>query len=110
MPQNNNAHFLSTVYSIVKSLNLCESQYGFSILCGRSPAWFSAAKCQDLPFSTEVAMTLIMRLQEFMAKPDLPTAKKHDAEYLCNILKSVVRTRLSPVDRTKGVEMADYAK
>ncbi len=110
MQQYKNTHFLTTVYSIFKSLNLCESQYDFSRLCGRSRAWFSASKCQDLPFSTEVAMTLIMRLQEFMAKPDLPAAKKQDAEYLCNILKSVVRTRLSPVDRTKGVEMVDYAK
>lgn len=95
MLHDKNSHFLTAVYSIIKSLNLCESQYAFSRLCGRNPSWFSAAKCLGLPLSTDVALRLLLKLQNYAAKPDLPTAKKEDAEYLCEILRNIVQTRLT---------------
>ena len=53
-----NSDYLIGIYNDVKALGFVTNQYDFSIMCGRTPAWFSAIKARRLPLTTDAALTL----------------------------------------------------
>jgi hypothetical protein len=53
-----NSDYLKDIYNDVKALGFVANQYDFSIMCGRTPAWFSAIKARRLPMTTDAALTL----------------------------------------------------
>ena len=59
-----NEDFLDFIYNEVKALGFVGNQYDFSILCGRTPAWFSAIKARRLPFTTDAALTLSQNIRQ----------------------------------------------
>jgi hypothetical protein len=59
-----NTEYLNQIYQTAKSLNLVKNQFDFSVLCGRTPAWFSCIKTRKLPFTAEAAMTLAINIRE----------------------------------------------
>ena len=59
-----NDDFLDTIFSDVKALGLVSNQYDFSVLCGRTPAWFSAIKARRLPMTTDAVLTLSHNIRQ----------------------------------------------
>ena len=53
-----NEELLNSIYEDVKSLGFVENQYEFSVMCGRTPAWFSAIKARNLCMTTDAVLTL----------------------------------------------------
>ena len=53
-----NKQLLDSLYNDVKALGLASDQFDFSVMCGRSPAWFSAIKARNLPLTTDATLTL----------------------------------------------------
>ena len=84
MKQND---FLEQVYEDLKTLGLVTNQYDFSIMCGRTPAWFSTLKARGLPLTSDAALTLShnIRLQA-------PTKVDGDRyEYAISLSEAVIR-------------------
>lgn len=54
---------LNSLYEDVKGLGLASNQYEFSILCGRTPAWFSMIKARKLSMTSDALLTLSYKLQ-----------------------------------------------
>ena len=59
-----NDDFLDFIYNEVKALGFVGNQYDFSVLCGRTPAWFSATKARRLPMTTDAALTLSHNIRQ----------------------------------------------
>ena len=49
---------LDTIFDEVKQLGFVSNQYDFSVMCGRTPAWFSAIKARRLPITSEACLML----------------------------------------------------
>ena len=49
---------LTRIYDEVKELGFVTNQYDFSVLCGRTPAWFSAIKARRLPMTVDAYLML----------------------------------------------------
>lgn len=58
-----NEQYLDNIYRDVKALGIVANQYDFSVLCGRTPAWFSAIKSRSLPITTDAMLTLSYNLR-----------------------------------------------
>ena len=58
-----NTQYLENIYRDVKALGLVANQYDFSVLCGRTPAWFSAIKARGLPITPDAMLTLSYNLR-----------------------------------------------
>ena len=58
-----NEHHIDNIYKDVKALGLVANQLEFSVLCGRTPAWFSAIKARSLPITTDAMLTLSYNLR-----------------------------------------------
>lgn len=56
--------FLERLYTDLKALGLVASQYDFSEMCGRTPAWFSTLKARRLPMTTDAALTLSHNIRQ----------------------------------------------
>ena len=59
-----NDDFIESIFSDVKALGLVSNQYDFSVLCGRTPAWFSAIKARRLPMTTDAVLTLSHNIRQ----------------------------------------------
>ena len=46
------------------ALGIATSANDFSLMCGRTPAWFSCIKSRDLPLTSQAALTLSMSVRE----------------------------------------------
>jgi hypothetical protein len=57
-----NEDYLTNIYNEVKSLGFVNNQYDFSVMCGRTPAWFSAIKARGLPMTADACLTLSFNL------------------------------------------------
>lgn len=57
-----NDEYLNSIYDEVKSLGFVSNQYDFSVMCGRTPAWFSAIKARHLPMTVDAYLTLSMNI------------------------------------------------
>lgn len=44
-------------------MRIIENQADFSVMCGRTPAWFSCLKARRLPITTDAALTLAFKLR-----------------------------------------------
>lgn len=67
--------FLEMIYTELKALGLVCNQYDFSVMCGRTPAWFSTLKARNLLMTTDAALTLSYNIREHAAKmPEGKTA------------------------------------
>ena len=53
-----NEELLNSIYDDVKALGFVDNQYDFSVMCGRTPAWFSAIKARNLSMTTDAVLTL----------------------------------------------------
>ena len=56
-------NILDRIYAELKALGVVANQYDFSVMCGRTPAWFSCLKARRLPMTTDAALTLAFRLR-----------------------------------------------
>ena len=56
-------HPIQSIYEELLSLKVVENQTDFSIMCGRTPAWFSCLKARRLPITTDAALTLAFKLR-----------------------------------------------
>lgn len=56
-------HPIQTIYDELLSMRIIENQTDFSIMCGRTPAWFSTLKARRLPITTDAALTLAFKLR-----------------------------------------------
>lgn len=50
--------FLDKLYNELKAMGLICNQYDFSVMCGRTPSWFSTLKARGLPITSDAALTL----------------------------------------------------
>ena len=77
--------FLIFIYNQVKELGLVTSQCEFSIMCGRTPTWFSTIKSRKLLMTTDALLTLNFNVK---AKIHLESdaVKKSRAYEICAIL------------------------
>lgn len=57
-----NEDYLNSIYDEVKSLGFVTNQYDFSVMCGRTPAWFSTIKARGLPMTADACLTLSFNL------------------------------------------------
>ena len=55
--------FSECLFETALALEIAESQYHFSTLCGRKPSWFSATKASSRPISTQALVTLAMNIE-----------------------------------------------
>ena len=53
-----NIHFIENTYENLKALGFVDNQYDFSVMCGRTPTWFSAIKARNLSMTTDAVLTL----------------------------------------------------
>lgn len=53
-----NNEILDQTYNEVKALGFVENQWDFSLMCGRTPGWFSCIKARKLPMTTDAVLTL----------------------------------------------------
>jgi len=58
-----NDELLNSIYNDVKALGFVANQYDFSVLCGRTPAWFSAIKARRLPITADAYLTLSFNIK-----------------------------------------------
>lgn len=58
-----NRQYLNHLFMRVKKLGFVTTQCDFSIMCGRTPTWFSGIKSQGLPLTTDAAITLSINLE-----------------------------------------------
>jgi hypothetical protein len=58
--------FSECLFETALALDITESQYHFSSLCGRKPSWFSATKASSRPISTQALVTLAMNIELHM--------------------------------------------
>ena len=63
-----NKQNLEKLYLDVKALGFVANQWDFSIMCGRTPAWFSSIKAQGLPLTTDAALTLSSNIRSRASK------------------------------------------
>jgi hypothetical protein len=56
-------NFSECLFETALALDITESQYHFSRLCGRKPSWFSATKASSRPISTQALVTLAMNIE-----------------------------------------------
>ena len=56
-------HPIQGIYDELLSLKIIENQTDFSVMCGRTPAWFSCLKARRLPITTDAALTLAFKLR-----------------------------------------------
>ena len=59
----NEKHPIQDIYDELLEMRIIENQTDFSILCGRTPAWFSTLKARRLPITTDAALTLAFKLR-----------------------------------------------
>jgi len=55
--------FSECLFETALALEIADSQYHFSRLCGRKPSWFSATKASSRPMSTQALVTLAMNIE-----------------------------------------------
>ena len=58
-----NDELLNSIYNDVKALGFVSNQYDFSVLCGRTPAWFSTIKARRLPITADAYLTLSFNIK-----------------------------------------------
>lgn len=56
-------HPIQNIYDELLSMRIIENQTDFSVMCGRTPAWFSTLKARRLPITTDAALTLAFKLR-----------------------------------------------
>ena len=83
---------LQHLYQKFQSLGLVQTQDDFSRLCGRNPTWFSSLKARRIPLSTAAAITLHMRLAEYIDGGLNPTVQVL-AEELSDEIMQFARSR-----------------
>jgi hypothetical protein len=57
-----NRDFSECLFETALALEITESQYHFSRLCGRRPSWFSATKVSSRLISTQALVTQAMNI------------------------------------------------
>lgn len=65
-----NEQFLEQIYEDVKALGLIANQWDFSLLCGRTGAWFSCIKARSLSLTADAALTLGLNIKSRMDNCD----------------------------------------
>jgi len=66
----NENYSIQSVYDELKELNILTNQTDFSLLCGRTPMWFSCIKARKQPISSDAVLTLAYKLRR-IAKSSL---------------------------------------
>lgn len=59
----NEKHPLQTIYEELLEMKIVENQLDFSVMCGRTTAWFSCIKARRLPITSDAALTLAFKLR-----------------------------------------------
>ena len=54
----NNEQFLEQAYNDTKALGFVDNQWDFSLMCGRTGAWFSCIKAKNMPMTSDAFLTL----------------------------------------------------
>ena len=67
---------LQNFYEKFQAIGLVQTQDDFSRLCGRTPTWFSSLKARGIPLSVAAAITLQIKLNEFIASGADPSTQK----------------------------------
>jgi hypothetical protein len=88
-----NDEFLEQIYEDVKALGLIENQWDFSLMCGRTGAWFSCIKARDLPLTADAALTLSLNIKSRIEDSD-DKSKQAVAEKLSKQLIERVQMRI----------------
>ena len=73
----NNEQFLQTAYNETKALGFVDNQWDFSLMCGRTGAWFSCIKAKNLPMTSDAVLTLTHNIRR--RAMELLDAKQHSA-------------------------------
>ena len=59
-----NREYLQNIFLRLLALGVAKSANDFSLMCGRTPTWFSCVKSRDLPLTSQAALTLSMSVRE----------------------------------------------
>jgi len=54
----NDEQFLEQAYNDTKALGFVGNQWDFSLMCGRTGAWFSCIKAKNMPMTSDAVLTL----------------------------------------------------
>jgi len=54
----NDEQFLEQAYNETKALGFVDNQWDFSLMCGRTGAWFSCIKAKNMPMTSDAVLTL----------------------------------------------------
>ena len=66
-------HPIQSIYEKLLELGIIENQTDFSIMCGRTPAWFSCLKARNLSITADAALTLAYKLRRKARTSICPT-------------------------------------
>lgn len=66
-------HPIQNIYEELLELRIVQNQTDFSIMCGRTPAWFSCLKARELPITADAALTLAYKLRRKAGTSVCPT-------------------------------------
>lgn len=59
-----NRDYIQNIYLRLLALGVAKNSIDFSLMCGRTPTWFSCVKSRDLPLTSQAALTLSMSVRE----------------------------------------------
>lgn len=88
-----NSDYLEHIYNDVKSLGFVDNQYDFSVMCGRTPAWFSAIKARNLRMTTDAVLTLSYNIRS-RAENVIDSVKHEQAIVLSKTLIEQAQTQI----------------
>jgi len=96
--------FSECLFETALALDITESQYHFSRLCGRKPSWFSATKASSRPISTQALVTLAMNIELRMDQHRY----RHHRKQLLKFQKIVWQALIARLD--SNVTLTPYSR
>ena len=102
-----NIHFIENTYENLKALGYVANQYDFSVLCGRTPTWYSAIKARKLPMTADALLTLSYNIKTQASSADNSAAAEELREQLLALAEAGVAKKLARIDyaAVKEVEL-----
>lgn len=98
--------FLEQVYEDLKTLGLVANQYDFSVMCGRTPAWFSTLKARGLPLTSDAALTLSHNIRQRAAG----MVDRRDTECAFQLSEAVIQHAQLRIAHRQDRRQTEYAQ
>jgi hypothetical protein len=100
-----NRDFIEHTYEDVKALGYVANQCDFSILCGRTPTWYSAIKARRLPMTADALLTLSYNIKTQVPRANDSVAALELREQLLVQAEAAVAKKLARFDNATSREL-----